>query len=98
MLGVFVGTHADCSILSIPFGPSVVFTRSPTAIAPTNADNPIHRINHQFHILKLSLPSKCLTRIWFTHTSIFSPLLRNVLSEYLRRITLQITLQLVNQM
>ncbi len=29
---------ADCNILSIPFGPKVLFTRSPTAIAPTNAE------------------------------------------------------------
>jgi hypothetical protein len=28
----------DCKILSIPFGPKVVFTRSATAIAPTNED------------------------------------------------------------
>lgn len=49
-----MGTHADCSILSIPFGPSVVFTRSPTAIAPTNADNPVHHTSRQFHILKFS--------------------------------------------
>ena len=31
-------SYADCSILSIPFGPSVLFTRSPTAMAPTKAD------------------------------------------------------------
>lgn len=54
--GVCMGTHADCSILSIPFGPSVVFTRSPTAIAPTNADNPIHHTSCQFHIPLISPP------------------------------------------
>src|SRR3954451_5365880 len=31
------GTYADCRILSIPFGPSVLFTKSPTAMAPTKA-------------------------------------------------------------
>lgn len=28
----------DCRILSIPFGPNVVFTKSAMAIAPTNED------------------------------------------------------------
>ncbi len=28
----------DCRILSMPLGPSVVFTRSATAMAPTNED------------------------------------------------------------
>jgi hypothetical protein len=32
-------TYADCNILSMPFGPRVLLTKSPTAIAPTNADN-----------------------------------------------------------
>lgn len=32
--------NADCRILSMPLGPNVVFTKSPTAIAPTNADSP----------------------------------------------------------
>lgn len=31
------GTHADWRILSIPFGPRVLFTKSPTAMAPTKA-------------------------------------------------------------
>ena len=31
-------TYADCRILSMPFGPSVLFTKSPTAIAPTKAE------------------------------------------------------------
>lgn len=31
------GTHADCMILSIPLGPRVLLTRSPTAMAPTKA-------------------------------------------------------------
>lgn len=31
-------TYADCRILSMPLGPSVLFTRSPTAMAPTKAD------------------------------------------------------------
>ena len=29
--------YADCKILSMPFGPSVLLTKSPTAIAPTKA-------------------------------------------------------------
>lgn len=31
-------TYADCKILSMPFGPRVLFTKSPTAIAPTKAE------------------------------------------------------------
>jgi hypothetical protein len=30
-------TYADCIILSIPLGPRVLLTRSPTAMAPTKA-------------------------------------------------------------
>lgn len=30
-------THADCRILSMPLGPRVLFTKSPTAMAPTKA-------------------------------------------------------------
>jgi hypothetical protein len=32
-------TYADCNILSMPLGPSVLFTRSPTAMAPTKAES-----------------------------------------------------------
>lgn len=35
---VILPSVIDARILSIPFGPSVVFTRSPTAIAPMNDD------------------------------------------------------------
>lgn len=62
--GVCMDTHADCSILSIPFGPSVVFTRSPTAIAPTNADSPVHHTNCQSHTLKLCPQSFPSNRTW----------------------------------
>ena len=30
--------YADCRILSIPLGPRVLLTKSPTAMAPTNAE------------------------------------------------------------
>ncbi|KAH8628325.1 hypothetical protein IG631_18094 [Alternaria alternata] len=32
------GTYADCNILSMPLGPSVLLTKSPTAMAPTKAE------------------------------------------------------------
>jgi hypothetical protein len=31
-------TYADCNILSMPLGPSVLLTKSPTAMAPTKAE------------------------------------------------------------
>jgi len=34
----FKRSYADCSILSMPFGPRVLLTKSPTAIAPTKAE------------------------------------------------------------
>lgn len=39
MLNHIVGTHADCRILSMPFGPNVLLTKSPTAMAPTKAES-----------------------------------------------------------
>lgn len=32
-----ISTYADCMILSMPLGPKVLLTRSPTAMAPTKA-------------------------------------------------------------
>jgi hypothetical protein len=67
-------SYADCKILSIPLGPNVLLTKSPTAIAPTNADSrafsPFSSVTSSANIwvglanevaYKLSVPCFCNT-------------------------------------
>lgn len=75
-------TYADWRILSIPLGPSVVFTKSPTAIAPTNAERPVG--GHQVRWMMLDFGGAGPA----AHTSILSPLLRGSFAEDLCRVFL----------